>query len=809
MTSTDDRQKAIAGDGEMPVHERAAKISAFLTGLWTGKHQLARIKLSEKKSAPETMWVDATDASAIAGFISEPGYNFYHTWAIIRPDLRKKAEKADVIRVTGLHIDLDAENSTELQPLSQQLDNLLDSLTDKLPKGVPAPSSIVFTGGGYQAYWLLEHDARMEINGDLEKAQAFELFNIELQRRLVGSDNCQNVERLLRLPWTYNLPDEKKLAKGRMRALARVVVSPDKGPRYRLEGFNAADPKLVRIKGKSGKAAKLPVVELPASLPHVDLKALALPDRLKVIIMQGAHPDPAEVAKKTEQRGGKPPSRSEWVFDVCCNCLRHGLDHATIAAILVNKDFGISAHVLDQGGNGRRYAAKQIASAMAVVANDAAEVGGELAFFAQKVIDSFGARVVKFAGVFYVYGRGHYEPLERDEMDAAIIKVVGGDATSKVIADVTKHVSQRTLVPVRAGSPPFWLDGRTDPPLEFLVFGNGMVDMRSPTVLLPHDNNLFTLNALPVVYDPDAGDPTEFLRFIDTVIPEDARATVKQMLADFLSPEVSTDRTWIPCFIGGAGTGKTTLMNLVVELVGQRNICFPDVSDMGTTFGLQGWIGKRLAIFNEIDTTGCQSIAKIGSLFKRISSNEPVDVHRKNLVNVALALNLRMVLFGNEMPKIRDTQRAMARRYRAIDMPFSFEDGTAKVPKDEKVGERLNAELPAIFKHLMQLRRQGLKEWRQPDSGRVWLEQTKAPIVQFVEECCDLGADFHEDKDDLFKEWEKFQMDNYGADRRLNKVWFTRLLAQAYSTIKPEFRTSVGAPRRMGGLRLKPKLKPF
>lgn len=41
--------------------------------------------------------------------------------------------------------------------------------------------------------------------------------------KALGGDNCHNVDRLLRLPGTINMPNAKKRAAGRVPTLARII----------------------------------------------------------------------------------------------------------------------------------------------------------------------------------------------------------------------------------------------------------------------------------------------------------------------------------------------------------------------------------------------------------------------------------------------------------------------------------------------------------------------------------------------------------------------------------------------------------
>jgi hypothetical protein len=74
---------------------------------------------------------------------------------------------------------------------------------------------------------------------------------------------------------------------------------------------------------------------------------------VKVICVQGKHPDePKE----------KDNSRSNWVFDCCCNLLRRNVPDDVIYSILTDPEFGISESILESK-NPHEYAIRQISRA--------------------------------------------------------------------------------------------------------------------------------------------------------------------------------------------------------------------------------------------------------------------------------------------------------------------------------------------------------------------------------------------------------------------------------------------------------------
>ena len=148
--------------------------------------------------------------------------------------LTKKAAREDIKEVAYLHVDVDPRAGGDLEGERARIKALV---TTDLPDGVPPPTFVVFSGGGYQAFRKL--NAPIEVDGILEKAEDAKLFNLALER-VFGADACHNIDRIMRVPGTYNLPDARKLAKGRTKVEAELVVS-EPGRVYDLSCFDKAE----------------------------------------------------------------------------------------------------------------------------------------------------------------------------------------------------------------------------------------------------------------------------------------------------------------------------------------------------------------------------------------------------------------------------------------------------------------------------------------------------------------------------------------------------------------------------------------
>ncbi len=153
----------------------------------------------------------------VAAFIAEgQGVdNYYYQFNVRTPQSlhKAKAEKTDMECAIGFQVDIDADGDV---PLQHELDRILGAV-----KAHPIrPSITVYSGGGYQALWLLKEP--FALNGDVARIAEIESRNVVLGKDL-GGDKTHNIDRILRLPGTINVPDAKKKKKGRVLAVARIV----------------------------------------------------------------------------------------------------------------------------------------------------------------------------------------------------------------------------------------------------------------------------------------------------------------------------------------------------------------------------------------------------------------------------------------------------------------------------------------------------------------------------------------------------------------------------------------------------------
>lgn len=116
--------------------------------------------------------------------------------------LAKKASKAGIVAADWLHVDVDPKP-----------DEAKADILARIQAFPLRPSAVVDSGGGYQAFW------RIASTDELDDVEA---INRWLAAEL-GGDHCHNIDRIMRLPGTTNVPNAKKRKAGREPCPSRVV----------------------------------------------------------------------------------------------------------------------------------------------------------------------------------------------------------------------------------------------------------------------------------------------------------------------------------------------------------------------------------------------------------------------------------------------------------------------------------------------------------------------------------------------------------------------------------------------------------
>ena len=219
MHGTDDVNRqtnntANAGGAQGPdVSERFKEAISFLEQLRPGGPWV----LTAITPDGPTVTVTARTASEIDSFIGEHNgkRNIYYSVNPTKTAMSKKAKKTDIAAVEYLLGDLD--------PRADEISELAKArYLTQLETFEPKVTATINSGNGIQGLWKLT--PRIELGNASESIIAdVEASSAALMMRLGAKAGTQNIDRILRLPGTINLPNRAKRDAGRVECQTKLI----------------------------------------------------------------------------------------------------------------------------------------------------------------------------------------------------------------------------------------------------------------------------------------------------------------------------------------------------------------------------------------------------------------------------------------------------------------------------------------------------------------------------------------------------------------------------------------------------------
>ena len=305
-----------------------------------------------------------------------------------------------------------------------------------------------------------------------------------------------------------------------------------------------------------------------------------------------------------------------------------------------------------------------------------------------------------------------------------------------------------------------WIERRPGDPTadEIIVCRNGLLHVPSRS-LLPKSARFFGVNSTPVDYAPDTPSPQKFQEFLGQAFPDepDCISGLQEMFGLFLTRDTSHQKIFQ--LIGPPRSGKGTLTRLLQALIGEGNFTSPSAANLAGRFGLAPLIDKQVAVVTDMRMGKNVDRTYLVETLLRVSGEDSVSVERKGIENDEVRLSTRFLLVSNEMLQVRDTSNAIGARMILYVMRQSFQGR-----EDYGLEAKLRGELPGILNWALdgldRLRDRG--HFEQPASAMPELDRMRrltSPLKHYVDERLVVGPDCTIDKDELFKDFEEWCLD--------------------------------------------------
>ena len=549
-------------------------------GPWT----LTAILPGPAPGEPPTNTVTARDHRAISKFVGKHDgkRNLYYSVNPTRTATGSKAPKTNIATIEFALADCDPkERETPVAAKARYREMLKTS-------GVPEPTAIVDSGNGLQMLWRLDKPIplpdpveRVDKDGKpivvlSDEAQAI-VSDVEgrikaTMLKLGTEAGTQNIDRILRLPGTTNLPTKAKRERGRVECAASLVDFNDSV--HPLASFPEPEPEATKVKssapdrGGSKREAEV-----------VGVEELRVSERIKAIIRSG------------ENHEGEDKTRSGAVWTVMLALAAQGYDDLQFEAIFLDAEIPISAHVLDQPNPEKSLAAQiekaraQTGAAPGAYVLDPKHPMQSARRLAADVFSSpDGERTLhRYRGGFWRWDGAYYCDVTDEAIEALIWKflekaeAIGRKGaiecfkpTRATVGDVLAALAAVSHLDEHVEAPA-WLTqrGARHKAAEFFPCGNGLLHLPTGKLHKPTPE-FFGLSASGALFDPTAPEPREWLGLLADLFGDDLQSI--ELLQEFFGYSLSADTSQqkILLIAGPRRAGKGTIARVLTELVGRE-----------------------------------------------------------------------------------------------------------------------------------------------------------------------------------------------------------------------------------------------
>ena len=695
----------------------------------------------------------------------------------------RQAKKSDVRTVEWLWVDIDPDVPDDLRLeqarmlLQEKQTEIRDLIMgDEFPAGIPQPTVVVFSGGGYQAFWKLAEP--VHIGGDENNARQVESRNLELGRRF-GGDSVQNADRIMRLPGTINWPKQKKVKRGQEPALARVIEFHSDRV-YQLEEFKPASLDIVPF---SGARCGVRVLTAPApSLGDVhELDEWGVPDWCKVLVTFGKNPDAPD----------KYPSRSEALFAVVCELVRRGVPNRVILSVVLDPVFKISESVLEKGAGAEKYAAKQIESARdKVPATGTGDDGtlvlppGFVPFSEDHLAHAFvcaHADTLRYCARWrtWFYWLGTHWTRDNTLLIRDRVRILCHQAAQHAEKNMPLKITTAASIAAverLAQSDPrvACTDDVFDADPDGLNTPDGIVCLKTGHIF-PPDPSSYCTKVTRVGPAPEGARPHLWLRVLDDVTNGD------QAFIDYLQSVcgymlTGDTREHALFFAWGTGqNGKSVFVNTLRYVLGDYATSTPMDTLTASNHerhptDLADLRGARVVTAQETEQGQRWAESKI----KQMTGGDPIKARFMRQDFFEYVPQFKLIIAGNHRPSLNAVDVAMKRRIHLL--PFTVTIPEVKVDRHLEI--KLRAEAPEILRWMIDgclaWRRNGLER---PDVVLIatgdYLE-SEDTLGLWLAECATKSPDAQARAGELYGSWQGWC--NRNGEPCRSKKWLTQQL---------------------------------
>ncbi|MFQ5339930.1 MAG: phage/plasmid primase, P4 family [Anaerolineae bacterium] len=290
-------------------------------------------------------------------------------------------------------------------------------------------------------------------------------------------------------------------------------------------------------------------------------------------------------------------------------------------------------------------------------------------------------------------------------------------------------------------------------------FNNGTLDLRTGD-FGPHKREDFLTRTVPYNYDPDAKCP-RFDAFMRDFMQENERMIAFLWRVMGYTACGVTDEQKIFVLHGDGANGKSTLLNLLVDIFGEGSSGYGIAANSENLLSTRNsskhetWrmslAGTRIVSCQEVDEG--RSFAE--SLLKELTGSDKITGRKLYQNEWSYKPQFTLWLAVNHLPHVRGTDEGIWRRLCVIECPANFRNRP-----DRDMPRRLLLEAPGIWTRLAREARAWIRERltlpREVVVSNTMYRHEQDPLRDFVERWCIIDAEAVEARPTIWAAYEEY-----------------------------------------------------
>jgi len=266
--------------------------------------------------------------------------------------------------------------------------------------------------------------------------------------------------------------------------------------------------------------------------------------------------------------------------------------------------------------------------------------------FAKQLLEDFHFKTTRDNETLYVFNweKGVYGDFGEVFVKEQMVAQLDENTRARHFNDVDFYIKGSTYF------------DRANNPTNKIVVTNGILDVVTKE-LIPHTPELFVTTHIPITYDPSAKCPA-ILKFIEEVVGKNQVPIIQECFGYCLLKAMPFPQALM--LIGFGRNGKSTLLNLLEKLLGEKNVSSLTLQSLcHNRFAAAQLYDKLANLCADIPKT---TLTKTGT-FKMLTGNDMITAEHKHKQLFGFRNHAKLIFSANQVPETKDDTLAYFSRW--------------------------------------------------------------------------------------------------------------------------------------------------